>query len=138
MQGDQLPAYTPTAPIIPPTRYSIGQRGGTTPPLISPSQVKGHLAILRSIGKLKDDVQLAEKEKEKEKGWEGVEWDKEKKWGWFVAMAVERFSKWLSGLRVGDERVEMEVWLPPIDVFMVRPPSLFSFQPHFVKIDDEG
>ena len=30
-----------------------------------------------------------------------------------------RFAKWLVGLKPGDDKLDMEVWLPPLDVFMV-------------------
>ena len=81
-----------------PTRYSIGVDHVETSPLVSLLQVKGHLAILRAISCLKEEVgrvgfEMKEggKEKEKEKkGEKKGEKEKEGRWGWFVSLAVER------------------------------------------------
>jgi hypothetical protein len=42
----------------------------------------------------------------------------EKRWGWFVNLAVERFDRWCRSLG-GWCSVNIELALPPIDVLMV-------------------
>jgi len=74
--------------------YSIGMV--VTPgPLVDLLHVKGHLAILRALGELKDRVREMDVEVSVGKG-EGAKdvfvlKEKEKRWGWFVALAVERY-----------------------------------------------
>jgi len=87
-RGDQLPAYSSTSAWI---RTPAGEGGAG--PLVSVGHVKGHLAILRAVAKMKEGVISGEiggdgkaDEKDKGKGKEG-----EKRWGWFVSMAVERY-----------------------------------------------
>jgi len=87
-RGDQLPAYSSTSAWI---RTPAG--GGGTGPLVSVGHVKGHLAILRAVARMKERVVHGEigggGEERKEEGKEGKEG--EKRWGWFVSMAVERY-----------------------------------------------
>ncbi|RDB20076.1 hypothetical protein Hypma_013082 [Hypsizygus marmoreus] len=45
--------------------------------------------------------------------------DKDRRWAWFVGLAVERFSMWYSSLRPSDTYRLVEELLPPLDVLMV-------------------
>ena len=71
------PNYTP------PTKFGIGS-STTTQPLVSIVEVKGHLALLHAFSELKNQVDLLEVPVPH------VPADKERKWTWFVALAVER------------------------------------------------
>ena len=67
-----------------------GGEGGKGP-LVSVGQVKGHLAILRAIARMKEEVMRGECGDGKDgDGGEKVK-DAQKGWGWFVSMAVERY-----------------------------------------------
>ena len=73
---DKPPCYTF------PTSYAVG--GNHVSLLVTISEVKGHLALLRAFAELKQKVE----------GWNTgrseVPLDSEKRWVWFVDRAVER------------------------------------------------
>jgi len=71
------PNYTP------PTKFAIGS-STTTQPLVRIVEVKGHLALLHAFAELKNQVDALEVPVPH------VPKDKERKWAWFVALAVER------------------------------------------------
>jgi hypothetical protein len=71
------PNYTP------PTKFTIGS-STTTQPLVRIVEVKGHLALLHAFSELKNQVDALEAPVPH------VPADKERKWAWFVALAVER------------------------------------------------
>lgn len=124
MSDEGLPVYTEHADPITETRvpaqphlinpvYVRGHRTRSKVHLVTPSQLKGHLALLHAFHELKKKVQ------------EGVDdrfpeytrtLDGERRWTWFVALAVERFDRWCITIKHTDEE-----WmgLPPIDVVMV-------------------
>ncbi|KIM42763.1 hypothetical protein M413DRAFT_123346 [Hebeloma cylindrosporum] len=99
------PNYTP------PSKFTIGS--STTEPLVRIVEVKGHLALLHAFSELKNQVDALEVPVPH------VPADNEKKWAWFVALAVEQFDVWCQGLKPGDKSKSMKVVLPPIDVLMV-------------------
>ena len=95
-----LPAYNSPAPgqqvdndnteslpppnYTPPNKFTIGS-STTTQPLVRIVKVKGHLALLHAFSELKNQVDALEVSVPPH-----VPADKEKKWAWFVALAVER------------------------------------------------
>ena len=90
-RGDQLPAYSPTSAWI---RTPAG--GGGAGPLVSVGHVKGHLAILRAVATMKERVVRGEvggggRADEKDNGKVEEEKEGERRWGWLVSMAVERY-----------------------------------------------
>ncbi|KAK0439257.1 uncharacterized protein EV420DRAFT_1178806 [Desarmillaria tabescens] len=102
-----------------PFKISIGGRLVPEPFLTVP-QLKGHLALLRCFAELKNKVEnMAEAE---QTSYPQVPADKEQRWNWFVALAVERFEKWCLA-KSSIERDTSEDFvvrhLPPIDVLMV-------------------
>jgi hypothetical protein len=85
------PVYTATAPEIPivanspappeytfPESFNIGT--GQTPPFVDSAQLKGHLALLHSFAILRSQVD----------GLTVPPDDKDRRWTWFVSLAVER------------------------------------------------
>ncbi|TFK20552.1 hypothetical protein FA15DRAFT_708011, partial [Coprinopsis marcescibilis] len=101
-----LPTYTF------PTKFVIGGVP-TDSLLITAPEIKGHLALLNAFAELKKNVHA----------WPdsipNMPPDEEKRWGWFVNMAVERFDRWVRALKPTDDSIAIEDVLPPIDVLMV-------------------
>jgi len=117
-----------------PTQFNIGSRL-TPEPLVNISQVKGHLALLHAFAELKKQV-------EEQEAIPHMPADLERRWTWFVALAVERsvsnvfsfldifvfifffsyhrFDFWCHGLQSRDAGRSWEEILPPIDVMMVH------------------
>jgi hypothetical protein len=117
-----------------PTQFSIGSQI-TPEPLVNISQIKAHLALLHAFAKLKKEVEGLQ---------EGtipqMPADLERRWAWFVALAVHRsvficcdpgdfhiyifflyrrFDVWCRALILKDAEKSWEEILPPIDVLMV-------------------
>ena len=69
-----------------PDTFTIGAHS-TPSPLVQISQVKGHLALLRAFAELRAKVESTSPE---EWGVSNVPPDQERRWNWFVALAVER------------------------------------------------
>jgi hypothetical protein len=84
----QAPADPPTYPF--PSSFQIGVLH-TRNPLITPDQLKGHLALLRSFWALRVSVEGSEQVKVDGRipDW-ALKFDKEARWAWFVGLAVER------------------------------------------------
>ncbi|KAF8967533.1 hypothetical protein BDZ97DRAFT_1916819 [Flammula alnicola] len=95
-----------------PTTFAIGSTR-TTQPLVKVVEVKGHLVLLHAFAKLKTDVT------DLQAVVEHMPFDDERRWSWFVGVAVERFDIWCHNLKARDARNEMDVIMPPIDVIMV-------------------
>jgi hypothetical protein len=76
--NDAPPAYSF------PDAFTIGG-GRTTKPLIDASQIKDHLALLNAFAELKISV-----EEMADPGIPHLPSDKERRWAWFVGLAVER------------------------------------------------
>jgi len=91
-RGGHGPPSTYTVP----TRFQIGA-SNTDTSLVRIPEIKGHLALLRMFAELKNKVV--------ELGPGSAPYvpvDAEKRWSWFVALAVERYvlvpAGWLGGL----------------------------------------
>ncbi|KAF8189720.1 hypothetical protein BJ912DRAFT_1058966 [Pholiota molesta] len=106
VQDELPPTYTP------PTNFKIGIKT-TAEPLVSIQQIKGHLALLNAFSELRNSIEGAEISVPY------VPNDKERKWAWFVGLAVERFDRWCQGLNLEDSLRDIDVITPPIDVVMV-------------------
>ena len=126
VQDNVLPDYTP------PTQFTIG--GSKTPaPLVSIAQIKGHLALLHAFAELKKKVESTEF------SLPNIPKEEDRKWAWFVALAVERcvlllslnmgaladmersrFDRWCLALQPADSTASSDVAMPPVDVIMVR------------------
>ncbi|KAG1725508.1 hypothetical protein EDB19DRAFT_1883221, partial [Suillus lakei] len=112
---EQLPPYTTLPQLEPeapqytlPETFSIGR--GSTQHLVRPDQLKAHLQLLAAFSHLKQRVVASESLIA------GLESDSEKRWVWFVNLAVERFERWCLTIKQSDT---VEQRLPPIDVTMV-------------------
>lgn len=79
--GDSDVLAPPT--YIAPTQFDIGV-WRTSKPLVKISQVKGHLALLHAFAELKKQVEGLEEPIPQ------MPADLERRWAWFVALAVER------------------------------------------------
>ncbi|KAF8816815.1 hypothetical protein BYT27DRAFT_7206959 [Phlegmacium glaucopus] len=117
---------------ISPTQFNIGFER-TQEPLVNISLVKGHLALLHAFADLKKHVEGLQEAIPQ------MPADLERRWAWFVALAVERFDVWCHKLQpprgprdwnpepgiLGppwqppDAEKGLEVTLPPLDVMMV-------------------
>ena len=114
-----------------PTQFSIGSQL-TTEPLVNTSQIKTHLALLHAFAELKNEVEGLQ---------EGTTEDFERRWAWFVALAVQRsvliccdpgyfhiyffllycrFDVWCRALTLRDTERSWEEVLPPIDVMIIE------------------
>ncbi|KAF9055637.1 hypothetical protein BJ165DRAFT_433608 [Panaeolus papilionaceus] len=111
------PAYTSSlsGPSQPEFTFTIGSKKITST-LVQFTEVKSHLALLHAFHELRTVVQA---EEHPFRG-PGVPQDAERRWGWFVALAVERFHKWCQSLVRGlDSSHSWSTIMPPIDVIMV-------------------
>ncbi|KAJ7084822.1 hypothetical protein B0H15DRAFT_847725 [Mycena belliarum] len=104
---DAPPAYSV------PTRFQVGA-GRSTKPFVNVPQTKDHLALLHAFAKLKLEV-----EGKSDMGIAYLPPDKERRWGWFVGHAVERFEKWCKALQPSHSEKGLATLLPPLDVLMV-------------------
>ena len=68
-----------------PTQFSIGSHI-TPEPLVNIPQIKAHLALLHAFAELKNEVEGL-----KEGAIPQMPADLERRWAWFVALAVQRF-----------------------------------------------
>ncbi|CAA7259398.1 unnamed protein product [Cyclocybe aegerita] len=94
-----------------PTQFAIGS-SRTTVPLVNIQEIKGHL-LLNAFAELKNRILSADVRAP------NVPPDEDRKWGWFVALAVERFDTWCRGLQADDSGKDTDIVLPPLDVLMV-------------------
>ncbi|KAK7037408.1 hypothetical protein VNI00_011158 [Paramarasmius palmivorus] len=103
-----------------PALYAIGQ--AFTSPLVSMSHVKGHLRLLHAFATLRSQIiNLSERDIEDKFPW-FTPHNKDKRWAWFVGLAVERFElwcRWASDRDINDINDLLQYYLPPLDVFMV-------------------
>ncbi|KAJ2912588.1 hypothetical protein MD484_g7833, partial [Candolleomyces efflorescens] len=101
-----LPGYTF------PTRFKVGGVF-TDGLLVNIEQIKGHLALLDAFSNLKTQVEGLELESSY------MSKDPERRWAWFVGLAVERFDVWARSLKHKDALQPLEDIIPPLDVLMV-------------------
>ena len=100
-RAEELPAYSrvaqPGSPLLDqtaddlvlprytfPTKFKVG-RVFTDGLLVNIDQIKGHLALLYAFSNLKAEVD------ELDLGIQNIPDDREKRWAWFVGLAVERY-----------------------------------------------
>ncbi|CAA7259468.1 unnamed protein product [Cyclocybe aegerita] len=95
-----------------PSEYTIGH-GQTTRPLVKLREIKGHLALLHLLAVLRLRIESLEVSVLH------MPSDSERRWAWFVGLAVERFDIWCRSLHIDDSRLQPEIVLPPLDVLMV-------------------
>ncbi|KAK0190266.1 hypothetical protein F5146DRAFT_1193644 [Armillaria mellea] len=101
------PSYELPYPLL------IGRRAIQTP-FVSISQLKGHLCLLKLFASLKERVEGLDRSKYRD-----APEKKERRWSWFVGLAVERFERWCKELTSDDEADLADKCLPPVDVIMV-------------------
>ncbi|KAK0491665.1 hypothetical protein IW261DRAFT_1438902 [Armillaria novae-zelandiae] len=106
-ESDAPPSYELPYPLF------IGRRTIQTP-LVTVSQLKGHLYLLKLFTSLKERVEGLDRSKYRD-----APEDKERRWSWFVGLAVERFERWCKELTSADETDFVNQCLPPVDVIMV-------------------
>ncbi|KAK7442082.1 hypothetical protein VKT23_016357 [Stygiomarasmius scandens] len=105
------------------TSFTVGSK--LTPQLVSAAEVQGHLALLHAFAEFKAKVDnlLGEDASEHVSVSSLMPQDKEKRWAWFVGLAVERFERWCKALEDSDADVDEDTFLgkvlPPVDVLMV-------------------
>ncbi|KAF9034121.1 hypothetical protein BJ165DRAFT_1356787, partial [Panaeolus papilionaceus] len=86
-------------------------------PLVGIPELKGHLALLHAFYELKEKV---ESMAFADVGTHRAPKPKTRRWGWFVALAVERFDIWCQNIEYdADCCNEWSTVMPPIDVLMV-------------------
>ncbi|KAK0447621.1 hypothetical protein EV421DRAFT_150806 [Armillaria borealis] len=107
-ESDAPPSYELPYPLF------IGRRAIQTP-FVTISQLKGHLCLLKHFASLKERV---EGRMDRSQYRDAPE-DKERRWSWFVGLAVERFERWCKELTSADEMDFANQCLPPVDVIMV-------------------
>ncbi|KAJ7073231.1 hypothetical protein B0H15DRAFT_957375 [Mycena belliarum] len=96
-----------------PTEVTVGM-GLANKPFVSAAQLKDHLTLLHAFSELKIKVGgMADNTVP------CLPHDSERRWAWFVGLAVERFEKWCKALRPSHSEKGMATVLPPIDVLMV-------------------
>ncbi|KAJ7600398.1 hypothetical protein C8J56DRAFT_767239 [Mycena floridula] len=92
------------------TYFKIGDVA-TVASLVDVEWVKGHLRLLRAFAELKTKVESLDSSAW---GIPDVPQHAERKWAWFVGLAVERFERWMESTASIDLQN-----LPPLDVIMV-------------------
>ena len=132
-----LPPPPPPAPVRARTQSRFGSQSQSALQLVTPTQLKGHLALLYAFHALKTSVQDG---KDSRFPAAARKLDERRRWAWFVVLAVEihtymsvsfhidqtlvdgccrysfRFGRWC--VKIEDTDVEWR-GLPPIDVAMV-------------------
>ncbi|EIW76428.1 hypothetical protein CONPUDRAFT_168971 [Coniophora puteana RWD-64-598 SS2] len=96
-------------------RFKIGNHE-TSGPLVSTTQVKAYLRLLRAFHQLKVSV---EDDENKKLPRFAMEMDKISRWTWFVTLAVDRFEKWLTIVKFAPLDKFLNKHFPPLDVWMV-------------------
>jgi hypothetical protein len=98
-----------------PTSFRIGSRQ-TRKLLVTPAQLKGHLALLRAFHSLRCIVDEAKDDRIP--AWV-KSMESERRWAWYVGLAVERFERWCKSSRHWTTSSFLNYHLPPCDVIMV-------------------
>jgi hypothetical protein len=97
-----------------PTSFKIGWQ--TPSPLVTPAQLKGHLAILRAFHGLRCVIEDAKDDRIPT--WVKA-MESERRWAWYVGLAVERFERWCKSSPHWAKDSSINDHLPPCDVVMV-------------------
>jgi len=95
--------------------FTIGNKQMQAP-LVTPDQLKGHLGLLRLFQGLREIVEAGEDDRLP--AW-STQMERERRWAWFVALAVERFERWCKVVKYVPLSRFVEESLPPLDVMMV-------------------
>ncbi|KAH7882290.1 hypothetical protein F5I97DRAFT_1931482 [Phlebopus sp. FC_14] len=101
--------------MAPPAPHTIGSQK-TPGPLVSVEQVKGHLRLLRAFHNLRITVEDCKDNRIPECA---RHLDKDKRWRWFIHLAVDRFERWVQCLQFVPLEKFVTNHLPPLDVWMV-------------------
>lgn len=112
-----LPSNAPPPSYTFPTSFTIGGTR-TDSLLVDIPHVQGHLALLHAFAQLRTEIEVSEVSLTGTKI-PDMPADKEKRWAWFVALAVERFDRWCQNLKPEDAAKPISEILPPVDVLMV-------------------
>ncbi|KAH8828834.1 hypothetical protein DL96DRAFT_1595733 [Flagelloscypha sp. PMI_526] len=100
-----------------PTEYLVG--GKKTDPLLTVEQLRGHLALIHSACELRRRVEALAPSQDLASQLFYLPQDNERKWSWFLGLAVERFTLWCRSLEENDlEQHGMDV-IPPSDVLLI-------------------
>ncbi|GLB34355.1 putative glycine-rich domain-containing protein-like [Lyophyllum shimeji] len=110
-RDDRPDAPDASAPIT----YPVGK--ARTQPLVFVSEVRGHLALLRAFAALRAQIDAYDPSTEFAPPF--MPDDQDRRWAWFVGLAVERFAVWCETLTDQDAERAAEDFLPPLDVLMV-------------------
>ncbi|KAF7294634.1 hypothetical protein MIND_01000000 [Mycena indigotica] len=98
-----------------PDTFNVGGKQ-TKRPFVNVSQLKGHLALMHEFAELKLKVEgLSAQEATVQR----LPTDKDRRWAYFVGLAVERFEKWCKTLEPAEYEKGLATLLPPVDVIMV-------------------
>ncbi|KAG6917585.1 hypothetical protein DXG01_001933 [Tephrocybe rancida] len=100
----------------PPTTFTIG-RTRTEEPLVNRDQIRGHLLLLHEFSALRTSIEKLDVKTEPEIKF--LPKDKDRRWVWFVGLAVERFTIWCESLPPDCSEVPATTFFPPLDVLMV-------------------
>ncbi|KAF7323286.1 hypothetical protein HMN09_00109400 [Mycena chlorophos] len=103
------PAYTF------PQTFIVGGKLTKTP-FVTPTQLKTHLSLLNAFAELKIRVEALS---DADAASNQLLVDKERRWGYFVGLAVERFEQWVKALQPSNYEKGVATMLPPVDVVMV-------------------
>ncbi|KAF8885822.1 hypothetical protein BD779DRAFT_1611906 [Infundibulicybe gibba] len=110
-----LPDNPPPAYVFPET-FKIGT-STIKEPVVRVPQLKGHLALLKAFVDLR--VQIGDLDAATVRNLPHIPTDKERRWTWFVGLAVERFERWCLALTPGSAEESPKVSRVPLDVIMV-------------------
>ncbi|KAJ7909271.1 hypothetical protein B0H13DRAFT_1714935 [Mycena leptocephala] len=93
-----------------PKEFKLGLH--RTKPFVTTAQIKDHLALLNAFANLRSKVETMPAEQ-----FPFLPSAPDRRWAWFVGLAVERFEKWCKALR--PSHTEKGLAMPPLDVLMV-------------------
>ncbi|KAH8831565.1 hypothetical protein DL96DRAFT_1812407 [Flagelloscypha sp. PMI_526] len=117
------PAYSSShststiSPSYAPSQYKIGNK--TVDAFLTVDQLRGHLAFINSSCELRKQVDALSPNDKFALQVLFLPPDNERKWSWFVGLAVERFILWCQSLEESDITAYGTNILPPPDVLMV-------------------
>ncbi|KAJ7908144.1 hypothetical protein B0H13DRAFT_2662147 [Mycena leptocephala] len=93
-----------------PKEFKLGLH--RTKPFVTTAQIKDHLALLTAFANLRSKVETMPAEQ-----FPFLPSAPDRRWAWFVGLAVERFEIWCKALR--PSHTEKGLAMPPLDVLMV-------------------
>ncbi|KAG0698466.1 hypothetical protein DFH29DRAFT_1002779 [Suillus ampliporus] len=95
--------------------FEIGSQR-TPGPLVSTTQVKGHLRLLRAFHNLRV---IVEECKDRRIPAFAAQMDRDSRWIWFITLAIDRFERWVKSLQFVPLEKFISKQFPPIDVWMI-------------------